>query len=461
MKSFGLEDMAYAKAFIRKVLESDLTDSGSFANRLSDHRYREFAAVYGFASKKTDVQNQVQEDKLIGLYKRSYADEEDKAKKETSYFSQKIGTIGDVDQFLADDRLRNYAFRAFGIDPTYVSRSFMRSVLMSDSDDPDSFANQQAKPSYGMLARQFSFDADGTVASAAAQSQEQTYAVVDAYNVTVPSFTTQTAARYNAAYYENAVGAISSRDEFLADDRLLSFIRTAYGLGQNLSKIEFRLILESDPDNPASYAALVGATDLVRAFKFGADGTLADGEQAQTEEQMQGALRAYDKRYDQERSDTVDKAASNYAKRMADITTLKGFLVSNKDDKDISNNKLPELYQVTLRAYGISADEVSLSQLKKILTSDPDDPKSYLAGLKDKRFEALAKAFNFDAEGKTDAPPQALGDVHLARWIGDYSARARPRCYLAQRSTGHRRISRQRPNIFPRRSPDSPKGRIS
>ena len=40
MKAFGLEDMAYAKAFMRKVLTEGIGKSDSFANRLSDPRYQ-------------------------------------------------------------------------------------------------------------------------------------------------------------------------------------------------------------------------------------------------------------------------------------------------------------------------------------------------------------------------------------------------------------------------------------
>lgn len=49
MKAFGLEDMTYAKAFMRKVLEGGISRSDSFANSLSDKRYREFAEVFNFA----------------------------------------------------------------------------------------------------------------------------------------------------------------------------------------------------------------------------------------------------------------------------------------------------------------------------------------------------------------------------------------------------------------------------
>eukprot|EP01032_Pedospumella_encystans_P036304 gene36304-41076_t len=43
MKAHGLEEMTYAKAFMKKVLESDLSDDASFANQLTDERYRNFA----------------------------------------------------------------------------------------------------------------------------------------------------------------------------------------------------------------------------------------------------------------------------------------------------------------------------------------------------------------------------------------------------------------------------------
>jgi hypothetical protein len=44
MKAHGLEDMSYAKALIRKVLvEGTVADENSFANKLADSRYKDFA----------------------------------------------------------------------------------------------------------------------------------------------------------------------------------------------------------------------------------------------------------------------------------------------------------------------------------------------------------------------------------------------------------------------------------
>src|SRR5688572_1555095 len=56
MKAHGLEDMTYAKAFMRKVLESDLKDTDSFANRLTDERYRNFAEAFSFSTSSAAAQ---------------------------------------------------------------------------------------------------------------------------------------------------------------------------------------------------------------------------------------------------------------------------------------------------------------------------------------------------------------------------------------------------------------------
>ena len=48
MKAMGLEEMTYAKAFMRKVLTEGVADARSFANRLNDDRYKAFASAFDF-----------------------------------------------------------------------------------------------------------------------------------------------------------------------------------------------------------------------------------------------------------------------------------------------------------------------------------------------------------------------------------------------------------------------------
>ena len=50
MKAFGLSDMIYAKAFVRKVLTDGIDSNRSFANQLADPRFRDLAATFNFKS---------------------------------------------------------------------------------------------------------------------------------------------------------------------------------------------------------------------------------------------------------------------------------------------------------------------------------------------------------------------------------------------------------------------------
>lgn len=141
-KAYGLEDMAYAKAFMKKVLESDLNDSNSFVNKLVDKRYREFAAAFSFNGTATPVaQSENQTDEMIGLYTATKKSQVDALADDSAYYGAQIGKISSADQLLNDDRLRNYVYSAFGIDQSKWPRDTISQVLRSDPSDPNSYVN--------------------------------------------------------------------------------------------------------------------------------------------------------------------------------------------------------------------------------------------------------------------------------------------------------------------------------
>ena len=69
MKAFGLQDMAYAKAFIRKALEGGVDDPESFANRLSDTRYKDMVATFNFVrhGELTTLRNEMRQQILVAV----------------------------------------------------------------------------------------------------------------------------------------------------------------------------------------------------------------------------------------------------------------------------------------------------------------------------------------------------------------------------------------------------------
>lgn len=87
MKAHGLEEMIYATAFMKKVLESNLNDPNSFANKLKDTRYRDFAASFDFGTIKAEksVQTKSQQDRLIATYHATIEQEGAELKEETRF----------------------------------------------------------------------------------------------------------------------------------------------------------------------------------------------------------------------------------------------------------------------------------------------------------------------------------------------------------------------------------------
>ncbi len=55
MTAFGLDDMAHAKAFMRKVMVEGVADPKAFANRLADDRFVRFAETFSFSVNGADT----------------------------------------------------------------------------------------------------------------------------------------------------------------------------------------------------------------------------------------------------------------------------------------------------------------------------------------------------------------------------------------------------------------------
>jgi hypothetical protein len=384
MTAYGLDDMTYAKAFMKKVLESDLTDANSFANKLSDSRYKEFAAAFNFHSPAADAQSDAQEDDLIGLYTQSFADEGKKAVAETNYYGGAIDKVQNVNELVGNTRLRTYVLSAYGIDPTYVSKDFLAQVLTSDLSDPTSFVNTNGNDKYKALAAQFSFNADGSVTSAA-QTATQKNAVMEQYTLTVPSVVTQAAADYNKSYYLSNIGAVTSVDDLLADKRLTSYIKTAFGMGADFSNAALKEVLTD-----RSYAQSLDFDAVYQAFNFKSDGSLGSTARPQTAAQTDAVVAQGTAR------------SSDYATKIAGatITTVDDLLADKKTTAYIKD------------AYGLPPS-FSDADLRSILT---DAAYATSVGHGD-----INAAFNFQADGTVNGP-KVQTDTQLSATMGKVNA---------------------------------------
>jgi hypothetical protein len=416
MKAYGLEDMIYAKGFMKKVLESDLSNTKSFANKLSDSRYRDFAAAFNFGTdgkikSAGDLQSSEQEDDLVGLYAAHNARASDAVTAETAYFGQAIAGVRSVDGLLSDSRLVSFVETAFTLDPA-TSPYDLRAALVSDVSDPASFANRHAAQGYDKLAAAFQFRADGSLAAGStAQTSAALAATKEAYARAANGGVNSAAEGLDTAYYTGGIGAITSVDALMADRRLLGYALVSVGLDPAYqADSTLRSVLTSDPADPASFAnqqADGAYRALARAFNFQADGTLASGTNAQTAAQTDA---------------TVAGHKANYAKPDDFETTHYEIITSglSRVDDVLSDDRV---YAYLLKAFDIDAstlthaagrlglqpdpanpDGLGKAVLKAALTSDLADPSSFVDANGDPKLVGLVRHFNAAKDGSAAAP---------------------------------------------------------
>ncbi|MGR3824810.1 MAG: DUF1217 domain-containing protein [Salipiger marinus] len=221
--AFGLEDDLDNRAFISKILDSDLGDSRSLANRLADKRYLALAHAFNFAGDGAELpQARSGEDVLDQLAK-----------------------IKQADDLLSDTALLRATLTSFGLEADMRNTYFLKQVLESDVSNPDSFANRLPDPRYAQLAQ--AFDLAGKTASEG----------------TIYGY---------AEEFSGLAAKVTDVDTLFAEDDLLRDTLDMFGLGNDIYRTQFlRDVLTSNLSDPESvarsqsdprYAALAGVFDF-------------------------------------------------------------------------------------------------------------------------------------------------------------------------------------------------------
>ncbi len=463
MKAHGLEEMTYATAFMKKVLASNLNDPSSFANKLKDTRYRDFAAAFDFGSIKSEklIQTKSQQDRLVTTYHKAIEKEGAELKEETRYYNILIDKVADVDDIFRDKRMRNYVFKSFGIDAETFSYEHIRAVLTSNAGSADSYVNRTFKPliaewqsktadlrtergkipaedkvalgkvdylitqynrrigdAYKLfeMAAAFNFGENGrTIEGQPAQTSAQKRMINEAYILSNPRLT-QSGAVLNRDYFVDKMKSVTEVDDMTKFSRMRTMLIVSFNLRDNdetTAKIKWALTQDpSDKNSPLHKETDKGLVDLARAFNFGADGKVVAGKPVQTEVQLSTMMNLYFSRYNDSDEAKDEKTVKDYRRYIGLTKNLDDFL-SNAQAAIVIRN-------FALKAFDISPEEVSPFKLKRVFTSDLSDPKSYARSLKDDRFVQLARAFNFDTKGRIGSPRLAQSENEITRISRNY-----------------------------------------
>jgi len=167
MKAYGLEDMAYAKAFVRKILTEGVVSNDAMANKLTDKRYKEFATTFDFAAKGDKAtDSKAAQQGVVDKYMRQTLEAEAGSQNEgvrlALYFERKAPTLTNAYEILGDRALLSMVQATFGwpasmsnadvdkqakmieeridfdkmSDPEYVSKFISRFTAMYEMNNP-------------------------------------------------------------------------------------------------------------------------------------------------------------------------------------------------------------------------------------------------------------------------------------------------------------------------------------
>lgn len=122
MKAYGLEDVIFAKAMIRKVLQGGTEDAKALANQLNDPRFKALAKAFDFKAfgETTTVTQAVQKD-TVDAYVRQKLESEAGSQNEgvrlALYFQRNASKVTSPYGILADKALLKVYQTAFDISP--------------------------------------------------------------------------------------------------------------------------------------------------------------------------------------------------------------------------------------------------------------------------------------------------------------------------------------------------------
>jgi hypothetical protein len=120
MQAFGLSDMAYAKAFMKKALNGGVSDSNSFANKLTDPRFRNFVSAFNFAANGTSTtSSSTLVSKTVANYTESLLEQQAGNQSDglrlALNFKAQIGTVSSIYGILGNSALYQVVRTALGL----------------------------------------------------------------------------------------------------------------------------------------------------------------------------------------------------------------------------------------------------------------------------------------------------------------------------------------------------------
>jgi hypothetical protein len=258
LQAYGIDPTTTAQATITSVLESDLSNSKSFANMPGartysaatgtftqagpNAAYQSLASDFNFdtSGKVTDqriAQSAPASREAIAAYNLTVTSDptaQANAKTATTYYQNTIGKVTSLSGLLGDSKLISYIATAYGLPAADANATKIGQILTSDLANPASVANQLGTAAQN-LAAAFNFGTDGSIDRAPVQeAQTSKTAIITTDRYLEQSLEDeagqQSPAVQDALYFARLAPTITNPYVILSDKTLLSVVQTALGI---------------------------------------------------------------------------------------------------------------------------------------------------------------------------------------------------------------------------------------
>ncbi|WMS41805.1 DUF1217 domain-containing protein [Acuticoccus sp. MNP-M23] len=151
MTAFGLEELADAKGYMRKILEEGIAEPGTLANRTNDPRISEFARTFDFATFGADtMQRQATGQAVVDQFVRQTLEVEageldGEGVRLALYFERKAPEVNTVFEILADPALLKVVRTTLGLPQEFSGADLQRQAeVISDRLDIADLSDPEA-----------------------------------------------------------------------------------------------------------------------------------------------------------------------------------------------------------------------------------------------------------------------------------------------------------------------------
>lgn len=388
--------------------------------------------------------------------------------REAAYYEANIKTVDTVEDFMDNDRLYNYAMKAYGLEEMTYAKGLIKQVLESNLSDEESFANLLDDVRYKELAAAFDFGL--TSQTETVQSDEQRDDLIEIYTSSIQNVNKDIQEEHR--YYEAVITDMTDVDDIFKYPRVRDYIFESYGIDPSTYDYETtRAVLTSDPTDPTSYVytefidksvewnsllsdayeertALIAqltadkATntvdpadvtqlgkveyqitqynlyidkadayiDMAGQFNFQEDGTLATGVSAQDETQLSALQEKY----------VLAQPRTTYSTALINQTYYEDKMTTIEDLDDL-------IYDRRLRTIVLTSFEVSLdysdTDLRTAFAQYATDPAGTDFLAQPEKIQNLVASFNFDVNGDVISGMDAQDTADVETTIDGYLIR--------------------------------------